>query len=80
MAMRKNVKVISFAYECDGCPTVRPAESGKLEDRPEGFYIVIDQVTGGGTHQSTGVKYFHDKQCMLKALQFGLSAMMIPKL
>lgn len=68
-----------IGYECVRCGEISGARSEFTADKPEGFYIQLRKITGGGKHYATPAEVFAcSKECLIEAIQYGIGGMVIP--
>jgi hypothetical protein len=76
MRLEKKVKTTSYGYRCDNCDELIEAPSDRLEDRPTGYYLQVERITGTLNRYISEILFFHSKECLLNAMQFKLSHLM----
>ena len=67
-------------YTCEGCDQREIADTAFEADKPKGFYLQLQQVTGERyTHhaKTPAPVYFCSKECLVSGVQFGISRMVV---
>lgn len=68
-------------YECNSCGSLKKAESAFQADKPNGFWIDLQKVTGERYrhHAKTPEPVFYcTKECLLRGMQFQISHIVQP--